>query len=274
MWFTHASPRKPRLHTDVSGATVILTVWKRDHLLEQLECLFNQTELPYQIWVYQFGNHIDISKLRKKFPEIEFIHSTVNFKYFGRFSVAYSVESKYIWIMDDDVIPSHNWLAESRKKCERENAIIASAGRIIPEGDYTPERTENVPHFFVGDVVPSPTIPHNFCSQDTRVDFGNNSWFFKTDWIKAFWQIPPFTLSTGEDIHLSASCKVQLNIPTIVPKQIDAQTCGNLKRWYGYDSHASFKKTGFVESRSEIIRHFVEQRGWQPIQWHEQVAIK
>ena len=33
--------------------TVILSVWKRDHLQKQINHILNQTKKPYQIWIYQ-----------------------------------------------------------------------------------------------------------------------------------------------------------------------------------------------------------------------------
>jgi hypothetical protein len=265
MWFKNFfDAKKVHLNPELSGVTVILTVWKRNHLLEQLNSLLNQQQLPYQIWVYQCGNHIDLSKIKKKFPYIEFIQSTFNLKYFGRFSLAQFVRSKFTWILDDDVIPSDNWLEKARKKCELENAIVSCTGRIIPEGDYFPERFQNIDRYFIGDIEPS--VLYNSCPTDTVVDFGCNSWLFKSEWIKAFWQIPPYSLATGEDIHLSASCKIKLGVSTIVPYQID-RTSGNLKKWYGHDNFASWKKSDFQESRASIIRYFVEQHGWKPLNW-------
>jgi hypothetical protein len=272
MWFKGSFlPSKHLLNPDPNGVTVILTVWKRNHLAEQLEALYNQTELPYQIWVFQNDTHIDIKKVLRNFPAVEIIGSTFNLKYFARFALGQFVKSRYTWIFDDDVIPSANWLKKSRKKCEQENAIIASAGRIIPEGDYMPERMQNVGHYFFGDV--NANVPYNFCAEDTVVDFGNNSWFFKAEWIKAMWQIPLLTLETGEDIHFSAACKLKLGVSTIVPEQIDEQTCGNLKKMYGYDAFASWTKPGFLESRAKIIRYLIEQHGWNPIRWNEQITI-
>ncbi|GAB3640257.1 glycosyltransferase [Spirosoma arcticum] len=257
------------LSSEFAEVTVILTVWKRNRLEEQLTSLFAQTEKPYQVWVYQCGNYVNIESVLKRYPEIEFVHSTVNFKYFGRFSLAQFIRSKYVWILDDDVIPSRGWLANSRLKCEVENAIISSAGRIIPDGDYLPERMQNVKQYFFGDVPAN--LVYNFCREDTEVDFGCNSWLFKTDWIKAFWQISPYTLETAEDIHLSATCKLKLGIRTIVPQQTDEQTTGNLNVLYGRDAFASWMKPGFQASREGVIRYFIEQMGWQPLLWSKNV---
>ena len=41
--------------------TVILSVWKRDHLNKQLGSIVNQSKKPYQIWIYQNESHFNIN---------------------------------------------------------------------------------------------------------------------------------------------------------------------------------------------------------------------
>jgi len=86
------------------NVTVILTVWKRNYLEEQIEAIINQTVRPYQVWIYQCGDFVNTKKLRRIFPNIQWINSSINLKYFGRFSLAVYAKSDYVWILDDDVI--------------------------------------------------------------------------------------------------------------------------------------------------------------------------
>ncbi|MCF2491512.1 glycosyltransferase [Dyadobacter sp. CY347] len=248
-----------------SDTTVILTVWKRGHLAEQLNALSNQMQKPCQVWVYHCADHINIKGILKLYPEVSLIHSAVNLKYFGRFSLAQYVTSKFVWVLDDDVIPSVNWLDMSKKMCVEQNAIIASAGRIIPNGDYFPEQPTNTSRFFYGDV--SPRYSWNFCPENTIVDFGCNSWFFQKHWVQHLWQIPPFTLDTAEDMHLSAVLNLKMGIKTIVPKQTDIESTGNLKIMYGRDRDASWIKYDFLKKREQVLRYLIDDHGWQPQLW-------
>lgn len=248
-------------------ATAILNIWKRDHLHEQIESLLNQTQIPYEIWILQCRSYIDIRTVLRKYPFVHFIHSTKDLKYFGRFSLAHHVESEYVFIIDDDVIPGVNWLENCQRICKEKNAIVASAGRIIPDNNLYPERLSNVSSSFVADV--NPLFMRNHSERDTVVDFGCNSWFFKTEWLNEFWKIAPYAMDTGEDIHLSASCKIASNIPTIVPAQIDEHSTGNLKKHYGQDALASWKTNNFLDKRAGIIKHLTTQHGWKPILWTE-----
>ena len=262
---THITKENEFEISDLDNTTVILTVWKRNYLAEQLKNLLNQTEKPFQIWICHYEDHINIDWVKKKYPEINIIKSCINLKYFGRFAVGQFVKSNYIWILDDDVIPSINWLKNSKKICQEENAIVSGAGRIIPDGDYMPERMSNIDKYFFGDVTPN--YLHNFCDSDTVVDFGCNGWFFKTEWIKNFWRIPPITLDIAEDMHLSATCKLLHGIKTIVPKQTDIDTSGNLNITYGRDEFASWLKPGFIEQREKVIRYLIQEKNWKPILW-------
>ncbi|WP_257957525.1 glycosyltransferase family 2 protein [Parapedobacter tibetensis] len=253
------------MYNENNTVTVILTVWKRNHLEEQIESMLSQTVTPNAIWVYQCKNYVDVSATLAKFPFVEHLHSSVDLKYFGRFSLARYVKTNYVWILDDDVIPSSNWLIKSLQLCEKENAIISSAGRIIPKGDYFPERLENVNQFFFGDVPRQGS--QNLCFKNTVVDFGCNGWLFKRQWLDYFWSASPFTLETAEDMHLSAMCKIKAGIRTIVPKQTSEETSGNLKIQYGLDEYASWLRGGFFDERNEVLHYLIDHLAWRPLLW-------
>jgi hypothetical protein len=248
-----------------SEITVIMNIWKRDHVKEQLLALFNQTLKPSEIWIVQYGDHVSLDEIKKQYPFLKVLSSTMNLKYFGRFSFAQYAKSKYIYILDDDVIPSKHWLQECKSLCEARNAIISSAGRIIPENDFYPEKLSNVHSYFIGDVRRD--VPYNYCESETKVDFGCNSWFFKAEWLKDFWRLNPHSLETGEDIHFSAVCKIGSGTPTIVPAQINEVLNGNLKKWYGHDDIASWKQSDFLPQRADVLKNMIEKNGWKPLLW-------
>lgn len=250
----------------INGVTVILNIWKRDYIDEQIKALLKQTKMPFEIWIFQCKDYINTKNVSKQYPFLHFINSTVNFKYFGRFSIAQFVKSKYIYMMDDDVVPSENWLSKCQTLCDQKNAIISSAGRIIPKFDLNIEKGNNFSWMCFGDTT---SHPFNFCPNDIEVDFGCNSWFFKKERLNNFMKIPPSTFDTGEDIHLSASNKIFNEIPTIVPVQLDETCNGNLKKCYGYDSVASWKVSGTLNKRIKVVNHLIEQHGWQPLLWSE-----
>jgi hypothetical protein len=122
-----------------------------------------------------------------------------------------------------------------------------------------------VEKYIIGD---SPSLDLiNVCHEDTVVDYGCSSYFFKSEWLRYFWQIWPHTLQTGEDMHLSATCKILGNISTVVPRQHSARDSGNVTPAYSDDQHASCNKPGFIETRSYVIQYLVEKMNWRPILW-------
>lgn len=248
-----------------NNVTVVLNVWKRRYLEEQLKSIFTQTIRPSAIWIIQYENHFNVNSILNKYSGLEYLYSSLNLKYFGRFSFANHAKTDYIWILDDDVIPGIKWLENSLAACERHDAIVSSAGRIIPRGQfYLRYRPENE-SYFVGDITKNTS--YNFCQEDTIVDFGCNGWLIKTDWLEEFWAHPPLTLDMAEDIHLSAVCKSRLGVNTIVLKQTCEETSGNLKIAYGRDQFASWTKPGFYDLRKIVLEYLINELKWKPLLW-------
>ncbi|MBY5959204.1 glycosyltransferase family 2 protein [Membranicola marinus] len=244
--------------------TIIISVWKREYLDEQLQSLVHQTIRPQEIWILQDKYHIDISstvnKYKEIFPDIHLVHSDINFKYFWRFSLCIYVKTKYTLIIDDDVIPSPTWLDTCLKKCKEYNAVISCTGRIIKpfhEGEVRDL-------YFIGDVHPD--HKYNFQEDDTMVDYGCNSFFFKTGWIKDFWHIWPSSFASGEDMHLSSSLKILRSIPTVVPQQLSKNGTGNLNKYYSRDQFSSWRAADFRLIRESIVDYLLV-KGWKPLMW-------
>ena len=71
---------------------VILTVWKRNNLEEQLEMISKQTADISDVYVYQNESHFDISHLKSKY-NFKHVHSKdMNFKFHGRFTLPLLVQ--------------------------------------------------------------------------------------------------------------------------------------------------------------------------------------
>jgi GT2 family glycosyltransferase len=243
--------------------TVILTIWKRYHLEEQLQALAIQTVPVKNIWIYQCGHYVDLGQCLERYPNVKIFHSDVNLKYFGRFTLAAYSTTEYTWILDDDVIPSSKWIETSIETSRKYNAVVSGAGRIIVTNDSYPDMPGSYElgqqHIGDGDGVV------NSCEEDTLVDFGCNGWFFRTEWLRYFWMIWPFTFQNGEDIHLSAAVKIHSGISTVVPYQSSVEVCGNLNKKYNRDQHSSFLKEGFYEQRIGIVKHLMHECKWEPL---------
>ena len=252
-----------------SDLTVILTAWRRNHLEEQVLAILNQSLNPSEIWLYHCGKHLNLKMTLRKYPLVKYIKSDVDFGFFGRFSLAPFTRTKYVWIIDDDVIPGKDWIKTSLRISKEYNAIVSSAGRVLLNDGTSPEAhldPKSIHEYFVGDNINH--YQYNFNPENKIVDFGCNSWFFERDWLKYFWQIFPYTFLNGEDIHLSATCKILGDIRTVVPEQKSGDTCGNLKKGYGFDNLATWKRDDFIEQRKEVINFFLTQFKWKYLNYH------
>ncbi|WP_157287995.1 glycosyltransferase family 2 protein [Pedobacter cryoconitis] len=248
-----------------------MTIWRRNNIEEQIRALLSQTIVPTAIWIYHCeSNVLPDFTLCDKFPLVKYQMNTDDLGYFGRFSLALHVKTPYVYILDDDVIPSAGWLENCMKLCLAKNSIISATGRIVPKDNFKPERPKGrkkqyIRKYFVGDNYDE--YAENYSVANTNVDFGCNSWFFKSEWLTYFWGIRPFTTTTGEDIHLSVSCLLLGGIKTMVPLQDVINVSGNIRKHYGYDDFATWKKKGFIEERENLFKYWIENRGWKPMNW-------
>jgi len=252
----------------VNQISVILTLWKRTHIQEQLEALRAQTLQPSEVWIYHCCNHIRLTReFFSRYPYVRYQHNSSDLGYFGRFSLGLYAKNPYLYILDDDVIPSSGWLERCVQLSQQHNAIISPSGRLIPKDDYTPEylnQEGKLQGCFVGDGAATAS---NECQEDTFVDFGCSSWFIQTSWLNYFWSLKPYALGTGEDMHLSAACALKAGIRTLVPQQDGQHNSGNVKRIYGHDNLASWKQSSFIKERADVLHYLINECGWRPHRW-------
>ena len=256
---------------------IIGAVWQRNHVVEQITALLNQTVRPQAVWVCQHGTHVDLGPALSEcrdlaavaHVDVKFIHSEVNFKYFGPLMLPMFCETAYVFMLDDDVVIGPQWLDHCREACQRYNSIIGSAGRILRRDKYRPDllRDDNQLQRLVGDGAVIYTR-HTFCPADIEFDYLVNSKFFRTDWVQHAWAATPFTLDNGNDIHLSAACKVRAGVRTYVIRQTSRDDTGNLKPQYGWDRSATFlSRPQFSEERMRIMHRWIGERIWRPVEW-------
>ena len=70
--------------------------------------------------------------MEKYGENIHYVYSSVNLKYHGRFHLAYLMETDYVSIWDDDVIPASTFVHESIKYSPRNfNGLVGANGRTF-----------------------------------------------------------------------------------------------------------------------------------------------
>ena len=221
--------------------TVILTIWKRNNLEEQLERIYAQTADISDVYIYQNESHIDIYPLKEKY-NFKHIHSKdFNFKFHGRFTLPLLFDTKYTVIFDDDTMPNIEWLDHCRKLCEEKNCIVGANCRNYRRTGYDCG-TNNKEHI--------------------KCDIVGHCWFFKTEWVHYMWREKPPTYDNGEDIHLCATCKIHGNIDTYFPSQDRLEVLGDSNQALGCDEHATWKKAGHTDQRWGLYEYWIE-KGWE-----------
>ena len=236
----------------MDNVTVILSTWKRDYLETQIESVLNQSVEPHRIILYQNESHQDFSDIVKKYS-IEHIHSrTTNFRYHSRFTIPLYVESEYFAIFDDDTIPAPRWLENCLRLSQQENCIVGANGRIVLN------TIDGIEYVTAGDGAS--------ITSDREMDFVGHCWFVKRDHVFTMWKRKPFTYSTGEDIHLSASNKIENGTRSFVPMQpVGTDLCGDTRFDFCDDDLASFKiLKNHNKDRDELIQNWLKA-GWKTV---------
>lgn len=133
-------PHKDTACVHRGRTTLILTVYRRDHLAEQLSSAVGQTHRPAEILVLQNEAHVDplpaITQSRRSghgIP-IRLVRSDVNLKFYGRFMLALGVRNEFVSVWDDDIVPARRFLEMSLKTfVEVGGGLIGANGRNIRE---------------------------------------------------------------------------------------------------------------------------------------------
>lgn len=229
--------------------SVILTVYKRNHLEEQIQRILDQKDVNlHNIFVYQNESHVDVRDIVEKFNRVCHIHNkNVNTKFHGRFTVPLWSPSEYWAIFDDDTMPNNTWLSYAHQKSvEYNGAIIGANGRWAEKN---------------GGVGDGQTV-----SEDTEVDIVGHCWVFPQERIYTMFRDPAYTLQNAEDIHFCCAAKLYDGVKSIVPRltPYDMSNWPDTKNSLGHDEHATYKNPDHGDLRGKCYEYW-KKKGWEPL---------
>ena len=210
--------------------TVILTKYKRSHLLEeQWNSVKNQTIKPTQILVCD--------------------NSIQNLGVWSRFSLALNAKTEYVCIIDDDTIPGERWIENCLKNMEEQVGLYGTCGYIFKSNEKYQDNYQRVGWDNPNEIR-------------TQVDYVVHNWFFKKEWLKYYWSEIPNSKYwlCGEDMNFSYQLQKQ-GINTFVPPhpKNDRSIWGSLNGWeYGVDTQSLWESNP-ENFRSNMFEFFDNQ---------------
>lgn len=211
--------------------TAVLNGFRRPHALEaQMEAIKRQTVLPSNVMFWQNGKDdqtpFDYSLLNSCIISV----NNQNFGVWARFAYALNADTEYVCVFDDDTIPGSKWLENCLNTIETHEGLLGTIGIVFHDNEY-----QNYERY--GWANPNEEVK--------QVDIVGHSWFFKREWLGAFWKEAPIPESKicGEDMHFSYSIQKHLGLSTYVPPhpQDDLEMWGSNPEFaykYGVDKNA------------------------------------
>lgn len=184
--------------------TVILNAFKRqEYLNNQIRCVMHQTAPVERLLIWNNGSELDLGFHGEK---VVIANNSSNLGVWARFSYALNAETEYVCILDDDTFPAPRFFENCLFHIKREPALLGARGlRFLSPFRYHP---------FVSFGWDAPN------DKAEIVDIVGHAWFFKRDWLAAFWrELPSLDTSrlVGEDMHFSFMLQKHLGIRTMVP---------------------------------------------------------
>lgn len=239
--------------------SVILNVYKRPEMLEkQITAIKNQS-IPIKsenIHVWYNSNETNIEQFLPKDEKIKIYECNWNTKFWGRFTIIPILQTEYVAMFDDDIIPPPQWFENCLNTIKNPETcgILGGSGVIInKDGAYFP----NVKYGWNG--------VHS--KDTTEVDLVGHAWFFKQEWGKYLWYERPYSFDNGEDIMFSYQAQKYGNIKTFVPPHPEHRkdmwcTDPIIANTVGSDNNASWKKGNHLNLRTDICKHCIKN-GWK-----------
>jgi len=252
-FFENAIRKNCSLDNDI---TVILNCYRRpEYLEEQIASLRGQSVKPKEIWIW-VNYHDDNKNIDfDSFNVDKVIKNDHNWKFYGRFSAALLVKTKYVALFDDDTIPGCRWFENCINTMVTHPGILGGVGVKLREDRY-------FGHLRTGWSNPNQDVE--------QVDLVGHAWFMERSSVIDLWRELPYCWDNGEDIQLSYLAQKYSGTKTYVPPHPpdDLELFSSIKGLqYGVDEKATSRPTNhqvFYSQRDLCVKNAI-QNGWKPL---------
>jgi hypothetical protein len=197
---------------DSTSTTIIFNVFLGDESLLELQlktALRQENVEPPEIWVNAFNSPKEeifrqiVNKVSEERPEgtkpIVFTSSPFNFKFHGRFLLAYMAKTKYVLIIDDDVFIETKTLSQLHGYMKLRRGVWGSSGHL------------RAPTFKEYRGWPLKKFDLE-TTEYAEVDYLCGMWFLEQSWLEYFFKERMPSWETAEDMHLSHTIRKFLNL--------------------------------------------------------------
>ena len=237
----------------MSNISVILTVYKRPHTLQhQLKAIKNQTIDIADQDIHILVNNPSTAPFFRPEPPIKYYRLNYNSGIFSRFAIALLCKTKYVAILDDDIIPGEKWFENClQTEIDSGQCLLGASGVFLQHKGY---------HKFG-------KVGWNGAKEDKilAVDLVGHSWFCRQKLFQYLWYEEPPNWDNGEDIFFAYCLQKYCEIGCFVPPhpKDDRKLWGNIVGTkFADDQNAMFKSDFHYNDRDNIVKQCC-YKGWR-----------
>lgn len=229
----------------MSDITVILNGYLRpDFLSNQINSIKNQTIQPAEIMLWQNSEEGFDKEVTSGLTTAI---SSKNLGVWARFAYALNAKTEYICVFDDDTIPGSKWFENCLETIKTHEGLLGTIGlKYHSVHNY-------IDHDRHGWDNPN--------EETVRVDIVGHCWFFKREWLSAFWrEFPPQGYEyIGEDMHFSYTIQKYLGLNTYVPPhpRNDPEMWGSTLGWFYGSVNPTSALPGRMQQMNSYYNHLI-----------------
>ena len=222
--------------------SLVLSQFKRQYYMEQIEGILSSSEELGEIVVYQNGLHVNYKPLFDRYKNIKHIWA-INWDspFFLRHLIPLLFTSYYHIVFDDDIIPSKYTIKHLLDVIDVYNAPTGVGARIVSKMHYPDSSFDLVNADKNDDSTP---IPVDYVIQVYAKTYVQ---------AKVYWRYRPYTHRNGDDIHGSITWFMECHQR---PYRASFKNEGKYKH-YGKDAVASYKTKTHNIVRPQTYRSWI-----------------
>lgn len=249
----------------IASLTVILSTFERPQMLRrQVQYLAAQTMGAEVLAVVANAGTVphDHQMLSPTSGLVSIVHN-MNLGPWARFIDARKFPTKYLAILDDDVLPGPKWIEACIERLEEAEKSGEGTYCISPTGEIF-QSDSSQDSYRVGPLSPRP--------EEMEVDVGKQGWVFRRDLLDLFDAFPRNPdQRVGWDLHFAAACQSKGILTIVLPYEI-----GNKAAWGAIEPPSTERSLSqqideqgaqggknYAYVRDEAYR-FYRAQGWTP----------